>query len=75
MVELCKKHDSANLSKPADPKKKFSEFEKTFRAFLYEESIHLYINVLDILFLSNHNIYKNSSDYRFWTSDPLDDIF
>ena len=30
---------------------------------------------LDILFSSNHNIYKSSCDLSFWASDPLIDRF
>ena len=34
-----------------------------------------YVCILEILFLSNHNIHKSSCGLCFWASDPLIDRF
>ena len=36
---------------------------------------HPLVCILDILFLSNHNIHKSSFGFCFWTSDLLIDKF
>ena len=40
-----------------------------------EEEVDLDVCTLDILFPSNHNIHKSSSDHCFWASDHLIDGF
>ena len=34
-----------------------------------------FLHMLDILFLSNHNIHKSSCGLYFWASDPLIERF
>ena len=46
-----------------------------FILFLFFWGRIVLCHVLDILFLSNHNIHKSSYGHCFWASDPLIDRF
>ena len=43
--------------------------------YLEQFGAYVYIPILDILFLSNHNIHKSLWDLCFWASDTLIERF